>query len=115
MMSYLNYKKKIEFETKEYNEIHKYCKKKKIKWFASAWDTESQIFLKQYKSKVTNCISNDHKFKIPRACSKRKKNIYFNWYDIRTRYLNAVKIFKRKKCPFVLMHCVLLIRALKVN
>ena len=49
MMSYLNYKKKIEFETKEYNEINKYCKKRKIKWFASAWDIESQKFLKQFE------------------------------------------------------------------
>ena len=43
-MSYLNYKKKIEFNLSEYKEIDRYCKKRKIIWFASAWDIESQKF-----------------------------------------------------------------------
>ena len=37
-MTYLNYKKKIEFGIKEFREIDKYCKKKKIHWFASPLD-----------------------------------------------------------------------------
>ena len=45
-ISYLNYKKKIEFNKKQYEEINKYCKKIKIEWFASAWDLESLEFLK---------------------------------------------------------------------
>ena len=50
-MTYLDYKKKIEFGNKEFNEIDKLCKKKKIFWFASAWDLPSQRFLKKYKLK----------------------------------------------------------------
>ena len=34
----------LEFEQKEYSEIDKYCKQKKISWFASAWDLKSQEF-----------------------------------------------------------------------
>ena len=41
-ISYLDYKKKIEFGLKEFNEIDKYCKKIGILWFASAWDINSQ-------------------------------------------------------------------------
>ena len=44
-MTYLNYKKKIEFGYKEYNQIDIYCKKLKIKWFASPWDVKSLNFL----------------------------------------------------------------------
>ena len=38
----------LEFEKEEYNEIDSYCREKGIEWFASAWDTESQHFLRQY-------------------------------------------------------------------
>ena len=46
-MTYLDYKKKIEFGAKEFREINRYCKKKKISWFASAWDVDSQKFLRK--------------------------------------------------------------------
>ena len=35
-MTYLNYKKKIEFGIKEYDQINRYSKKIGIGWFASA-------------------------------------------------------------------------------
>lgn len=47
-MSYLEYKKKIEFGEKEYKEIDEYCKKKGIIWFASVWDEESVDFLEKF-------------------------------------------------------------------
>ena len=47
-MTYLDYKKKIEFDKKEYDEIDKYCKQKDIGWFASVWDKASVDFMKQY-------------------------------------------------------------------
>ncbi len=49
IMSYLEYRKKIEFWEEEYNEIDRYCKEKGIVWFASAWDIPSIEFLKKYK------------------------------------------------------------------
>lgn len=48
-MTYLEYKHKIEFGKKEYDEIDKYCKEREIDWSASAWDLESLEFLKSYK------------------------------------------------------------------
>ena len=47
-MTYLEYKYKIEFGKKEYDEIDKYCKEKNIKWFASVWDKDSVDFMCQY-------------------------------------------------------------------
>ena len=37
-------KRGLEFGSSEYEEIDKYCKSKKIEWFASAWDLDSQFF-----------------------------------------------------------------------
>ncbi len=47
-MTYLEYKKKIEFEKEEYDYIDKYCKEKPIAWTASPWDIQSLEFLLQY-------------------------------------------------------------------
>lgn len=47
-ITYLQYKKDIEFGTKEYDEIDSYCKEKGIGWFASVWDKKSVDFMKNY-------------------------------------------------------------------
>ena len=46
-MSYLDYKKKIEFGRREFDQIDSFCKKNQIIWFASPWDIESNNFLKK--------------------------------------------------------------------
>ncbi len=38
----------LEFDLKEYKEIDKYCKSKKIAWFASCWDEDSVDFIDQF-------------------------------------------------------------------
>ena len=40
-MTYIDYRRKIEFGYNEYSEIDSYCKHKGIHWFASAWDESS--------------------------------------------------------------------------
>lgn len=47
-MTYLEYKKHIEFEQEEYDYIDKYCAEKPIAWTASPWDVPSLEFLMQY-------------------------------------------------------------------
>ncbi|WP_026524914.1 N-acetylneuraminate synthase family protein [Butyrivibrio sp. MB2005] len=47
-MTYLDYKKKIEFGQEEYDYIDQYCKYKPIAWTASPWDMPSLEFLLQY-------------------------------------------------------------------
>jgi N-acetylneuraminate synthase len=49
IMTYLEYKKKLEFGRKEYNEIDRYCREKNIAWTASPWDIPSIEFIEQYK------------------------------------------------------------------
>jgi len=47
-MTYLEYKKKIEFLMEDYDEIDAYCKKQGIRWSASPWDRDSLDFLLGY-------------------------------------------------------------------
>ena len=47
-MTYLDYRKRIEFGEAEYREIDAYCKEKDIMWFASPWDMESVDFLEMF-------------------------------------------------------------------
>ena len=47
-MTYLEYKKRIEFGRKEYDFIDEYCRQKPIAWSASPWDLPSLEFLMKY-------------------------------------------------------------------
>ncbi len=47
-MTYLEYKKKIELSENDFLHINKYCKQKKIQWFASCWDADSLKFIKRF-------------------------------------------------------------------
>ncbi len=50
-------KEGLEFGLEEYKEIDSYCKEKDIDWFASAWDLDSQIFLRQFDLKYNKIAS----------------------------------------------------------
>ena len=47
-ITYLQYKKDVEFGQEDYMQIDNYCEEKDIKWFASAWDVESVYFLMNF-------------------------------------------------------------------
>lgn len=48
LMTYLEYRHKIEFGYEEYAEIDHYSKEKDILWFASCWDEDSVDFIEQF-------------------------------------------------------------------
>ncbi len=48
-MTYLEYRKRIEFGKKEYDYIDDYCAEKPLDWTASVWDLNSLKFLLKYK------------------------------------------------------------------
>jgi len=45
IMTYLEYRHRVEFGRDEYEQIDRYCRDKPITWFASAWDPASVDFL----------------------------------------------------------------------
>jgi N-acetylneuraminate synthase len=96
----------LEFSLKEYQTIDKYCKKNKIEWFVSCWDVESQLKMRKFKTKYNKVASAmlTHK-KLLKVIAEEKKHTFISTgmstiQDIE----NAVKIFKKFKCPFELMH-----------
>ena len=48
IMSYLEYRERIEFGREAYDEIARYCREKPIDWFASCWDQPSVDFISRY-------------------------------------------------------------------
>ena len=48
IISYLEYRRMVEFGFKEYDAINQYCKEKGIIWFASCWDEDSVDFIEQF-------------------------------------------------------------------
>jgi len=107
-ITYLEYKKKIEFGKIEYDEINKFCKKNKIIWFASPWDIESSDFLDQYNLKF-NKIASPMLTNLKLLNHTAKKKI-FTFISTGMSSIGdvarAVKIFKNHKCKYNLMHCV---------
>jgi N-acetylneuraminate synthase len=101
-------KKGLEFGRDEYDEIDKYCKDKKIKWFASAWDIESLQFLDKYNSeynKIASAMITSNKFLNEVAERQNYTFISTGMSDLKI-IDNAVEIFEKKKCKYELMYCV---------
>ena len=48
IISYMDYRHRVEFGESEYIEIDRYCKEKGIIWFASCWDAPSVDFIEQF-------------------------------------------------------------------
>lgn len=48
VMSYIDYKRRLEFGRAEYDAIEQHCQRVGIPWFASAWDPPSVEFLLNY-------------------------------------------------------------------
>tara|TARA_B110000971_G_C20038908_1_gene516268 strand:- start:6660 stop:7505 length:846 start_codon:yes stop_codon:yes gene_type:complete len=101
-------KKGLEFNKKEYQEISKYCKKKKIIWFASAWDIPSLEFLDNFDlkyNKIASAMITNLEFLTEVA--KRRRHTFISTGMSNYKIIdNAVKIFKKQRCSYEIMHSV---------
>ena len=100
-------KEGLEFGINEYNEIDEYCKKKNIKWFASAWDLNSLSFLDKYNfeyNKIASAMIVDDTF-LNEVAKKKKYTFISTGMSTSDNISNAVDIFKKHNCEFELMHC----------
>lgn len=108
IMSYLDYKKKIEFNHDQFKEIDKYCKKIKIDWFASCWDEDSVSFIKKFNvkyHKVASAMLTNKKLLI--SIAKQKKLTFISTGMSNYKIIDeAISIFKKYNCKYILMHSV---------
>jgi len=97
----------IEFNREQYEEIDKYCKEKKIDWSASAWDIDSQFFLRDFSisfNKVASAMLG-HKPLLHEIASERKKTFISTGMATIDEIDDVVNLFSKANCPFELMHC----------
>lgn len=101
-------KEALEFGLNQYQEIDAYCRAQGIEWFASAWDLESQKFLRQFdlkKNKIASAllVYTD----LLKAVAAEGKYTFISTGMSEVKDIDrAVEIFKQAGCPFELMHCI---------
>lgn len=100
-------KEGLEFGLEEYKEIDGYCKELGIEWFASAWDVESQKFLKQFNLKYNKVASAMIVYDdlMKEIASEKKYTFVSTGMCTIAQIDHAVDIFRKAECPFELMYC----------
>lgn len=106
-ITYLEYKKKIEFGKLEYDYINRYCMEKPLAWTASPWDMPSLEFLLQYDVpfiKIASAtITNDDILKV--AASSKKAIIMSTGMSTESEIDHAVDILENyADGNYILMH-----------
>jgi N-acetylneuraminate synthase len=107
-MTYLEYKKKIEFGQSEFLEIDEYCRELGIQWSASAWDLESQDFISNFDiefNKIASAMNTNHDF-IEKIAMEGKVTFASTGMSTMSDVVKCVAIFEKHKCPLVLMHTI---------
>lgn len=105
-MTYLEYRKRMEFGKKEYDYIDKYCKEKPLEWTASVWDLNSLKFLMKYKVpfiKIPSAKLADTTF-VEAAAKTGVAVIASTGMSSLKDVDNAVDILKRYASDFAIMH-----------
>ena len=101
-------KQGLEFGVDEYQKIDSICREKEIEWFSSAWDINSQVFLRQFEckfNKVASAMIVDED--LLKSVAEEKKHTFIStgmttFEDIQ----KAIDIFKSAGCSYELMHTV---------
>ena len=96
-----------EFSLKQFQLIDKHCKKRKIPWYVSCWDIESQLQMKQFKTKYNKVASAMlvHYNLLETIAKERKYTFISTGMSTLQDVDKAVKIFRKYKCSFELLHC----------
>ena len=96
----------LELSLKQYSMIDKYCKKQKIHWYVSSWDVQSQIEMRKFHTKYNKIASAMliHKKLLETVAEEKKYTFISTGMSSIKQITDAVKIFRKHKCPFELMH-----------
>lgn len=100
-------KEGLEFGKEEYDIIDAYCKEKRIEWYASAWDTDAQIFLRQYNlnyNKIASAMLTNMEL-LQTVAEEKKYTFIATGMSTYEEIDAAVEVFKRNGCPYELLHC----------
>jgi N-acetylneuraminate synthase len=106
-ITYLAYKKKIEFNFKKMSILKNFAKKFKLDFCASCFDVNSFKLVNKLNkfNKIPSAMITNTVF-LEEVAKKRKKTLISTGMCKMQDIANAVKIFKKNKCSYALMHCV---------
>jgi N-acetylneuraminate synthase len=96
----------LELSLKQYSMIDKYCKKQKIHWFVSSWDVQSQIEMRKFHTeynKIASAMLINKKL-LETVAEEKKYTFISTGMSSINQISDAVKIFRKYKCNFELMH-----------
>lgn len=105
-MTYLEYRKKIEFGKTEYDYIDEYCKAKPLDWTSSVWDMNSLNFMLDYDIpflKIPSAKISDKKL-VEAVAKTGIPVIASTGMSTLKEVDDLVDIMKRYSCEFALMH-----------
>lgn len=98
-------KRGLEFGRDEYLEIDRYCKEKKIMWFASCWDEQSVDFIEEFSPpcyKIASaCLTDDNLLRYTRSTGK--PIILSTGMSNMEQILQSVEVLREEN--LVIMHC----------
>lgn len=106
-MTYLDYKKKIEFGKKEYDYIDKHCKAKPLPWTASVWDIPSLRFMLRYDVPFIKIPSPKltEKELLKESAKSGKPIIVSTGMSTLKEIDAAVEILEKYASQYLVMHC----------
>ena len=99
-------KEGLEFTKKEYDVINEHCLNNNIEWYASSWDIDSQIFLRQYElkhNKVASAMLTNKKL-LQVIAEEHKPTFISTGMSTLDEIRTAVQIFRDNNCNFELQH-----------
>ena len=101
-------KEGIEFGTEQYHEIDEYCCKRDVDWFASAWDTNSQQFLRQFNLKYNKIASAMivHEELLKMVAEEKRHTFISTGMTTYDDIQKAIDIFEETGCSYELMHTI---------
>ena len=102
-------KNQLELSQSDFDEIDRHCAEVNMDWTASAWDIKSLEFLDRYDLKSLKVASPMvASMEFLQAVAERRKEVYLSTGACDLSMVDdAVEVFTKAGCPFVLMHCVL--------
>ena len=98
----------LEFNKTDYLEIDEHCRALGIHWFASAWDCNSQLFLRQFNcqyNKIASAMLLDRDL-LSLVAEEKKHTFISTGMSTLDDIRRAVEIFQLHSCPYELMHAV---------
>lgn len=97
----------LEFGREQYEEIDRFCKARGIAWSVSAWDLDSQYFIRDFDvafNKVASAMLG-HRPLLHQIASEGKKTFISTGMATLDEIDEVVNLFRKANCPFELLHC----------